>query len=47
MPNDEFDIDDPLELNGMAPDAEGKPTKKYLAGNSSGKDEGGDGATFE
>ena len=34
-------------LSGMSPDAEGKPMKKYLAGDFSGKGEGGGGATFE
>jgi len=33
-------------LNGMAPDAENEKMKKYLAGNFTGKGEGG-GATFE
>jgi nitrate reductase / nitrite oxidoreductase, alpha subunit len=34
-------------LNGMSPDAENDKMKKYLAGNFSGKGEGGGGATFE
>jgi nitrate reductase alpha subunit len=34
-------------LNGMAPHAENDKMKKYLAGNFSGKGEGGGGATFE
>jgi hypothetical protein len=33
-------------LNGMSPDAEGKPMKKYIAGEFTGKGEGGGGATF-
>jgi len=33
-------------LNGMSPDAENEKMKKYLAGNCTGKGEGG-GATFE
>ena len=34
-------------LNGMSPDAENDKMKKYLAGNFTGKGEGGGGATFE
>jgi nitrate reductase alpha subunit len=33
-------------LNGMSPDAEGKPMKKYIAGEFTGKGEGGGGATL-
>lgn len=47
MPENEFDFEDAMELDGISPDAEGDKMKKYLAGNFSGKGEGGGGNSFE